>query len=362
MYNDFTLRIKEDNLELFNKKTGLCVGLAKSELPHLLSRYPHIKKVNSFLPAKIHILLTQKCNYHCKYCYNDNNNHEIDISLLKKYLGVLNDHGVLQLAVGGGEPLLYSRLIEFLKYASSYGFLINITTNGSLINKELVNEVKQYLNSIQISLNGSTELINSKTRDKRSFKDAIKAIEILKSSNIEVGINYLLFTESLSDLSGIAKLIKNLGVKRIIIIRPKTIEEYPENYPQLVREQIFKMREIYPLIEVRVDCGFSALFNNISPIELSKHGIFGCQAGKDFLILKPDGYFYPCCFLDEPGFKPDQDLESNYYRMLSYLDTIKKARVGNCVQCKIADNCFGCRGIVRLISNKIMDSDPICQR
>jgi len=47
--------------------------------------------------------------------------------------------------------------------------------------------------------------------------------------------------------------------------------------------------------------------------------------------------------------------------MLSYLDAIKKAVVGNCSQCRIVDNCFGCRGIVRLRSNNIADSDPICK-
>jgi len=307
MYNDFTLRIKEDNLELFNKKTGLCLGLDKSDLPHLLSKYPHIQKVNGFLPSKIHILLTQRCNYHCKYCYNDNNNHELDILTLKTYLDILNDQGVLQLAVGGGEPLLYPHLMEFLQYASDYRFVINITTNGHLINKDLASRMKDYVNSIQVSLNGSSQSINSKTRDFRSFRDAIRAIEILKSIRIDVGINYLLFVENLSDLPGMAKLLKDIGIKRIIIIRPKIKEKYPEDYTRLVREQIFRMREIYPAIEVRVDCGFSALFNNIPAIDLAKHGIFGCQAGKDFLILKTDGYFYPCCFLDEPRFKPDQD-------------------------------------------------------
>lgn len=175
-----------------------------------------------------------------------------------------------------------------------------------------------------------------------------------------MGINYLLFAENLSDLSDMAKLIKHLGVKRIIIIRPKIKEKYPPYYPQLVREQIFKMREIYLSIEIRVDCEFSALFNNISSFELSKYGIFGCQARKDFLILKPDSYLYPCCFLDKPMFKLEQDLESNYYRMLSYLDTMKKSIEDNCIQCKIIDNCFGCRGIVRLTSDNITDSDPIC--
>ncbi|MEW6609867.1 MAG: radical SAM protein, partial [bacterium] len=355
------LKIKEDGPQLFNKRTGLCVGLAKSTLLHLLSRYPYIRRVNGFLPAKIHILLTQRCNYHCRYCYSDKNNYEIDILLLKTYLDALKRNGVLQLAVGGGEPLLYPHLMEFLRYASDYEFVINITTNGSLVTKELASKIKGYVSSIQVSLNGSSQSINSQTRDRRSFKDAIRTIEILKSSQIDVGINYLLFVENLGDLPRMAKLIKTLELRRIIIIRPKIKEEYPEDYPGLVREQIFKMRKIYPSIEFRVDCGFSALFNNISSLELSKHGIFGCQAGKDFLILKPDGCFYPCCFLDEPGFKLDQDFKSNYYRMLSYLDTIKKTIEGNCAQCKIIDNCFGCRGIVRLTGNNIMDSDPICK-
>lgn len=81
---------------------------------------------------------------------------------LKIYLDILNEHGVLQLAVGGGEPLLYSSLIEFLQYTSNYGLVINIITNGRLITKELVKEINPYINSIQISLNGSNELINSK--------------------------------------------------------------------------------------------------------------------------------------------------------------------------------------------------------
>ena len=60
---------------------------------------------------------TRKCNLSCKHCYSSSSPHlkdMLDISALKDFLSFAYDQGFNNIAMSGGEPLLYRDIEELL--------------------------------------------------------------------------------------------------------------------------------------------------------------------------------------------------------------------------------------------------------
>lgn len=107
---------------------------------------------------KVYIEITNTCNLLCDFCIkNKRNNKFMSINefeiILKKLKGLTN---YLYFHVLG-EPLLHPKINELIDLATSYGYKINITTNGYLIGKIIDNK---NINMINISLHSYNEKYN----------------------------------------------------------------------------------------------------------------------------------------------------------------------------------------------------------
>lgn len=107
---------------------------------------------------KVYVEITNTCNLSCDFCIqNKRNNKFMSINefeiILKKLKGLTN---YLYLHVLG-EPLLHPNINELIDLATSYGYKINITTNGYLIDKIIDNK---NINMINISLHSYNEKYN----------------------------------------------------------------------------------------------------------------------------------------------------------------------------------------------------------
>ena len=84
---------------------------------------------------KIYLEITNRCNLACPFCIKNKrklnditiDNYKLIISKIKPYTKELYLHIL-------GEPLLHNNINEFIDYATKEGLLVNITTNGYLIN------------------------------------------------------------------------------------------------------------------------------------------------------------------------------------------------------------------------------------
>lgn len=93
------------------------------------------------------VLLGNACNQDCSYCYQKKE--PIISQFNESIIDVINKHDRLYLF--GGEPFLYLKTIkEIISHIGNKVNFINITTNGTLLTKDIVDWVND--NNIHISL------------------------------------------------------------------------------------------------------------------------------------------------------------------------------------------------------------------
>ncbi len=85
---------------------------------------------------KVYLEITNRCNLNCDFCIkNQRKIKDISFDEFKRIVAKIKDYtDELYLHVLG-EPLLHKDINKFIDYASDNGILVNITTNGYLIDK-----------------------------------------------------------------------------------------------------------------------------------------------------------------------------------------------------------------------------------
>ena len=114
----------------------------------------NVVKQNDFLRS-IHIEVASECNERCVHCYipHECKDTAINSELLFKILQEGRDLNIIHVTFSGGEPLLHEDFLRFLKKCRELDLAVNVLTNLTLLNDEILDEMKlNPLLSVQTSL------------------------------------------------------------------------------------------------------------------------------------------------------------------------------------------------------------------
>lgn len=176
--------------------------------------------------------VTSRCNCLCEHCGSSCGDYipddEISAGYLKKTLLDISKHykaSDILLNVTGGEPLVRKDLFEIMDYANKLGFRWGITSNGILINDEILNLMNQTnMETISISLDGLKETHESFRKVPGSFDKIIANIKKLqKVPSIKVvQVTTVANKKNIKELEDLYKLMKKLNVIswRVINVDP----------------------------------------------------------------------------------------------------------------------------------------------
>lgn len=152
---------------------------------------------------RLHIEITNFCNFSCKFCPDSEMQRTrgfMDFDMLKGILDEVKDKNIIRLILFHvmGEPLLYPRLSDAISYARQKGLRTCVTTNGSLLTDEVLdNMIKAGLSMIIISLQTPGD-VSFKMRGARGmgFDEYSSRIEgiarrVIRNKNIDMVIDFL---------------------------------------------------------------------------------------------------------------------------------------------------------------------------
>lgn len=143
--------------------------------------------------TNIHIEITSKCDERCIHCYipHENKTSEINHDLFYNILKQSREMGVLHLTLSGGEPMLHKNFLEFIAKCREYNFSVNILSNLTLLNDDIIQEMKKNpLLGVQTSLYSMNNHIHDRiTQRIGSFEETKNAILKLIEKDITVQIS-----------------------------------------------------------------------------------------------------------------------------------------------------------------------------
>ncbi len=176
--------------------------------------------------------VTSRCNARCEHCGSSCGDFipkdEISADELKKALLDISKHynaNDILLNVTGGEPLVRKDLFEIMDYANKLGFRWGMTSNGMLINDEILKKMNDTnMETISISLDGLKETHESFRKVPGSFDKIIENIKKLqKVPSIKiVQVTTVANKKNLNELEDLYNLMKELNIIswRVINVDP----------------------------------------------------------------------------------------------------------------------------------------------
>ena len=321
-------------------------------------------------PETVHLAITTRCNLDCPGCYVPRSSTEPGLTTAE-LCGLIDQWAqmhVFQLAVGGGEPLLYEGLFDVLAYAREQGIVPNLTTNGTLLNAGVVRRLEWAgVARVNISWNGPWDGLSTRPH-------VTRALQLLLDSTLQVGVNLLVTPTLLSRLPQVLTRLQTLGVRRVTILRPKppaiptgtSMAWYDAN--RLRRADLFRLRDILNawqgVLELEVGSALVGLMSDIDAALLRWRGIYGCAAGRRICTVWPDGRVTPCSFL--------ADLCAGNVRRIPFAELWERGEnwgslrdpvalpEGGCIGCAIAPQCGGARCVARYERGDLSAGDAEC--
>ena len=202
------IRKEKSGLHLFERKSGI----------HVLFDEIKFNNCNYILsPRTMSIALINRCNLNCAFCYANKDDKIADFNFLKVFCKKIDELGVLEITLGGGEPFLYPNLIEFCNWVWKNTALgINITTNASLIDNEKVAKLKDVVSSIRVSI----EAIDKEYENIRNvdFNTIRQSILLLKKNKIITSVNCTVLKGKVFNLENVIKFAIKNKLNDVLII------------------------------------------------------------------------------------------------------------------------------------------------
>lgn len=263
--------------------------------------------------------IAHDCNLACKYCFAEEGEYHGRRALMSFEVGkkaldflVANSGNRINLEVDffGGEPLMnwdvVKQLVAYgrsLEKPNNKKFRFTLTTNGVLLNDEVMEFVNKEMSNVVLSLDGRKE-VNDRMRPFRTGKGSYDLIvpKFQKLAESRNQTNYYIrgtFTRNNLDFSEDVKHFADLGFKQMSIepvvgpeedpysIREQDLPQIMEEYDKLALEYIdrYKKGNGFNFFHFMIDLTQGpCVYKRLS----------GCGSGTEYLAVTPWGDFYPC--------------------------------------------------------------------
>ncbi len=299
------------------------------------------------LPRYIQLYPTYRCNQRCKFCFNSPRAATGDMTFddALTILDILSCHGVEEIDIMGGEPMLLDWMPDFVDIAVKSGRQVNLSTNGSTPDMmERFAALNPDKFNIGISLEGSTEEKHNRITNSHHFYRAVASVAGLVSAGLDPIVKTVVSNETIADIPDIINLIRDMGVKRYYLIhmdlmtRDTALLNAALGYSAFrsFYEEIRSSSQDIGIYKVNASC-----FEKETLPETVR-----CAGGVRKLAVMPDGSSYPCnLFHQFEEFNLGNILEDSLFTIWANpkLDLFRHCRNNRCTieACADRNSCTG---------------------
>ena len=288
-----------------------------------------LKEKTSGVVKALCLHIAHTCNLNCSYCFASQGKYHGDRAIMSYEVGkraldfLIENSGSrrnLEVDFFGGEPLMNFEVVkQLVAYARSVekeknkNFRFTLTTNGMLIDDDVIEFANKEMSNVVLSLDGRKEIHDRFRVDyagKGSFDRIVPKFQKLVESR--GGKNYYMrgtFTHANPDFLTDIKTMLDLGFTELsmepVVCAAGDPSELTEEDKPIVMEQYEKLAELmikrdeegkpFTFYHYMIDLkGGPCIYKRIS----------GCGSGTEYMAVTPWGDLYPCHqFVGEEKFK-----------------------------------------------------------
>ncbi len=265
------------------------------------------------MPLYIGLLLTQRCNLNCIYCFPDSPHRGREKELPRREIFQIVDRlyamGTRYIALLGGEPLIRNDFGEILAYIAQKNIITEVITNGYFTRRKLADLKKASF--VCHSIDGDQEAME-KNRGPGSHRKIIESLDLCKQAGIAVQLRTVFNrnnAHTLPYLLGLARYYRTtLGICEQAVIR-ETDREYAMTPAELrtfwkkvktLKEKGHPIdktgRQLERIIQYPLEVPVGRIFRAGEVIP-RQHRYQPCHIANGHAFIDSNGMMYPCATL-----------------------------------------------------------------
>ena len=315
--------------------------------------------------TNLQIELTSRCNERCVHCYipHENKTTDIKLELFYSVLEQCKEMGLLSLTLSGGEPMMHENFCEFLRKCKEYDFSVCILSNLTLLNDEIITEMKESrLSSVQVSLYSMNADIHDEiTQVKGSYEKTKSAILRLIENDIPLQISCPTMKQNKNCYVDVVNWAKEHRTRAITdyIMMAKYDHTTQNLENRLSLDEVEKI--LNDIIENDAEYQRKMIASDIEKEETrdTSNDII-CGVCISSICMVSNGNIYPCSgwqdyVVGNVTEAPLQEIWDNSPK-IKYLRSLRKKDFHKCLEC--VDKAFCAMCMVRN-ANENPDGDPL---
>ncbi|MBT7902887.1 radical SAM protein [Candidatus Woesearchaeota archaeon] len=246
--------------------------------------------------------ITNSCNYSCSYCIFSANkgkvNGELSTEEVFEVIDGLKQRDFSHLKISGGEPFIRKDMVDILKKASDLGFIVDISTNGSLITEKRAQQLSELeLNMVHVSLDGPDAKTHEEVRGPKTYEKTIRGIQNLVTNNVYVRLGTVIHKGNEHQLEEVVKKAASLGVNEVIFSYMEPVGRMEGDNSQVSYKPIETTKSEIEILAQKYQDQVKVNYSFTEDSQSEETGT--CPGGKKFLFIDNLGRISPCTWVTE---------------------------------------------------------------
>jgi len=299
--------------------------------------------------TNLHLEITSQCNERCVHCYipHEYKVNSMDSDMFYNILEQCKEMNLLNITISGGEPMIHSNFIDYLKKCNEYNFSVNILSNLTLLSDDILEEMKRNrLLSVQVSLYSmDANIHDSITQIEGSFHKTKKAILRLVENEIPLQISCPILKQNINCFNDVVdwggKYNINVGSDYVIIAGYNHTTQNLNSrldindVKEVIHQRITRNTKYLEMVEKEADKK-----RNLSPDD------YICSVCNSTICIAENGNVYPCAGWQDYvlGNINEKLLVDIWYNSIKvqYLRNLRRRDFPKCLQCTENEFCTMC--------------------
>jgi MoaA/NifB/PqqE/SkfB family radical SAM enzyme len=264
----------DGGLLLFDRVSGANVLCEGTETAHL----------RQLAPRMVQFGITNACNMACSFCSRDASAaSDWTLETAFAFLARMAEHGVLEVAFGGGEPWVFPRFAELVcRLHDETPLAVSFTTNGRSLTRDRLAAVRGRFGQCRLSLYDDN--------------DWRRRVAWLVDERARFGVNYLVTPERLAAIENIVLELAALGCQDVLLLSyngaDRALHLSAAESDQLAERVRPLAKALKGRCQLKLDVCWGERMEAVP--QLFSRG--DCGAGREFLVVTSERRMMPCSF------------------------------------------------------------------